>query len=271
MTEQEPMPDEGVPDGLPEWVHEGLALAKKATERPWAAYSYGEKCYAFALVIAALGDSHSYAQVGGWLDPDDYEVEQGEATPDDVPEVIEHIAASERQVGQANFSFIMWLANNFDRLCRALAESERGRKELEDRWDALCDVVVDCYDRAAKAEKEAAFLAEVLDTAAGAAEELIAERDALLRRLDAATKGQGALKAEVERLTEERDEDLAELLGLFIGRGYCYGGEAQIVELSNARVWLQERADAAETEVERLTGLLEGKASSSAEATEDEQ
>jgi len=38
---------------------------------------------------------------------------------------------------------------------------------------------VDCYDRAAKAEKEAAFLAEVLDTAAGAAEELIAERDAL--------------------------------------------------------------------------------------------
>jgi len=97
------------------------------------------------------------------------------------------------------------------------------------------------------------------------------ERDALLRRLDAATKGQGALKAEVERLTEERDEDLAELLGLFIGRGYCYGGEAQIVELSNARVWLQERADAAETEVERLTGLLEGKPSSFAKATEDEQ
>jgi len=85
-------------------------------------------------------------------------------------------------------------------LCRALAESERGRKELEDRWDALCDVVVDCYDRAAKAEKEAAFLADVLDTAAGAGEELIAERDALLRRLDAATKGQEALKAEVEGL-----------------------------------------------------------------------
>lgn len=118
------MPDQLTPEDL-------AAMKRRceaATKGPWAWLSYGEKCYAFAVVTATQDEKHHYEQVGGLL------VSGGSSefclTDERGREVMvdENICESERQEGRANCQFI---AHARDDMPRLVAEVERLRAALE--------------------------------------------------------------------------------------------------------------------------------------------
>ncbi len=131
-----------------------------ATDGPWAWLSYGEKCYAYAVVTATQDERHHYEQVGGLL-VSDGSSEFG-MTDERGREVMvdENICESERQEGRANCQFIAHARTDLPRL---IAEVERLRTALETiRRDhgQVCDEFEICGHRACNSSYAAWAIAD---------------------------------------------------------------------------------------------------------------
>ena len=97
-------------------------LEKAATPGPWAWISYGEKCYAFAVVTAFTDDDR---QVGGYVNPGD-PLDENEANP----VVVDHICSSEDQSGGVDMPFIAAARNALPGLIRRIRELENYRARV---------------------------------------------------------------------------------------------------------------------------------------------